>query len=71
MYVVLATFGMVEQLITYIVNVTINVIHLLHVNLYFIHVVYIRVFSPIRERADNLSLMKKTLFLHSFYEITK
>ena len=30
-----------------------------------------RVFSPIRERADNLSLMKKTLFLHSFYEITK
>ena len=24
------------------------------------------VFSPIRERADNLSLMKKTLFLHSF-----
>ena len=33
--------------------------------------VYYRVFSPIRERADNLSLMKKTLFLHSFYEITK
>ena len=30
-----------------------------------------RVFSPIRERADNLSLMKKTLSLHSFYEITK
>ena len=30
-----------------------------------------RVFSPVRERADNLSLMKKTLFLHSFYEITK
>ena len=30
-----------------------------------------RVFSPIRERADNLSLMKKTLFFHSFYEITK
>ena len=32
---------------------------------------FCRVFSPIRERADNLSLMKKTLFLHSFYEITK
>ena len=30
-----------------------------------------RVFSPIQERADNLSLMKKTLFLDSFYEITK
>ena len=30
-----------------------------------------RVFSPVRERADNFSLMKKTLFLHSFYEITK
>ena len=30
-----------------------------------------RVFSLVRERADNLSLMKKTLFLHSFYEITK
>ena len=30
-----------------------------------------RVFSSIQERADNLSLMKKTLFLHSFYEITK
>ena len=30
-----------------------------------------RVFSPIRERADNLSFMKKTLFLHSFYKITK
>ena len=32
---------------------------------------FTRVFSPIRERADNLSLMKKTLFLHSFYKITK
>ena len=32
---------------------------------------YCRVFSPVRECADNLSLMKKTLFLHSFYEITK
>ena len=30
-----------------------------------------RVFSLIRERADILSLIKKTLFLHSFYEITK
>ena len=27
------------------------------------------VFSPIRERADNLSLMKKTLFLHSFMKL--
>ena len=35
-----------------------------------VNVTYIRVFSPIREHADNLSLMKKTLFLHSFYEIT-
>ena len=35
------------------------------------HITTTRVFSPIRERADNLSLMKKTLFLHSFYEITK
>ena len=32
---------------------------------------FTRVFSPVRESADNLSLMKKTLFLHSFYEITK
>ena len=30
-----------------------------------------RVFSPVRERAGNLSLMKKTMFLHNFYEITK
>ena len=30
-----------------------------------------RAFSPIQKRADNLPLMKKTLFLHSFYEITK
>ena len=29
----------------------------------------IRVFRPIRERADNLSLMKKTLFLHSFMKL--
>ena len=35
------------------------------------HIIIFRVFSPVRERADNLSLMKKTLFLHSFYEITK
>ena len=34
-------------------------------------VAFTRVFSPIRERVDNLSLMKKTLFLHSFYKITK
>ena len=34
-------------------------------------VLYYRVFSPVRERADNLSLIKKPLFLHSFYEITK
>ena len=36
-----------------------------------LHCILYRVFSPVRERADNLSLMKKTLFLHSFYEITK
>ena len=32
---------------------------------------YCKVFSPIQERADNLSLMKKRLFPHSFYDITK
>ena len=32
---------------------------------------FTRVFSPIRERADNLSLMKKTLFLRSFFEVAK
>ena len=57
-----------------LVKYTFGVILLLSLsipNVFLKNAILCRVFSPIRERADNLSLMKKTLFLHSFYEITK